>query len=321
MKPDTDEIIAFIDKLGKEGWLGSVRSRWTKYVFHHTDIHNALAILRSGKLLCRSELERTGQMPVDNASRAIISSTHSDVKDFVRLYFRPRTPTQYRNEGLRPKNKQWVESHCPVPIFFLFDSKSILTRSDCFYSEGNLATVGIQGLRSSAKDLASFDFKKIYHDSPHNDNNITFHKNAEVVIRNELNLSSLKLIVCRTPAEKDTLLNLLPANIFRQWAPRIIIDTKANFFFRKWTFVQKVELTTKYVTIDFSPDTKEASPFLLTIRLKNNREKVFERADFCANNKFIFRFPEELFVYDIEIELDNNLVHYGKFNSYEDVPF
>lgn len=321
MKPDADEIIEFIDNLANESWLGTVRSLWTKYVFHHTDIHNAVEILKSGKLLCRSELERTGCMLVDNASRPIISSTQSDVKDFVRLYFRPRTPTQYRNEGVRPKNKQWEESHCPVPVFFLFDSKSILTRDDCYYSEGNLATVGIHGLRSTAKDLASFDFKKIYHDSPHKNNSITFHKNAEVVIQNELNLSSLKLIVCRTPAEKDTLLNLLPTNVFRYWASRIIIDTKANFFFRQWTFVQKVELTTKYATIDFSPDTKAASPFLLTIKLKNNKENVFEVKEFCADDRIVFRFSEELFIYDIEVELDNNLVYYGRFDSYDDIPF
>ena len=54
MKPDSDEIIDFIDNLANESWLGSVRSRWAKYLFHYTDIRNAVEILKNEKLLCRA---------------------------------------------------------------------------------------------------------------------------------------------------------------------------------------------------------------------------------------------------------------------------
>jgi len=321
MKPDSDEIRLFIDNLANESWLGSVRSNWVRYIFHHTDIRNAVAILKSGKLLCRRKLDETGSMVVDNASRPIISSTESLVKDYVRLYFRPRNPTQFRNEGVRPKDRQWEESHCPVPIFFLFDSKAILTRSDCQFSEGNLATLGVNGLRSSAEDLFSFNFKMIYHDSPHNDSSITFHKNAEVVIPNELDLLALKYIVCRSPAERESLLNLLPTEIFVKWSPKILIDTKANFFSRKWVYVQTADLTSKYAAIDFSPDVIQASPFLLTAKLKGNREKLIERANFSANKKIVFEFVEDVFIYQIEVKLDENLVYSGRFDGSDDIPF
>jgi len=320
MKPDSDEIKLFLDNLADESWLGS-RSVWVKYLFHHTDIHNAIEILKSGKFLCRRLLDETGSMPIDNASRAIISSTEPAVKDYVRLYFRPRNPTQFRNEGVRPKDKQWAESHCPVPVFFLFDSKEILTRDDCQFSEGNLAAVGIQGLRSTAEELAAFDFRKIYHDSPHNDKTINFRKNAEVVILNKLDLSALKFIVCRSPAEKESLLNLLPTEIFNRWSPKIVIDTKVNFFFRKWTFLQTAELTSKYAAFTFSPDTNESGPFHLRIARTSNEEKSFESENFYANERFAIGFVEEHLVYKIEVELDGNLIYSGRFDGYDDIPF
>lgn len=71
-------------------------------------------------LLFRSKLEKNGSMAVDIASQKVIKSTASKWKDFVRLYFRPRTPMQYRNEGFRPKNQRELESHCPVPIIFKY---------------------------------------------------------------------------------------------------------------------------------------------------------------------------------------------------------
>ena len=46
MKPDSDEIKLFLDNLAKESWLGPVRSHWVKYIFHFTDIRNAVAILK-----------------------------------------------------------------------------------------------------------------------------------------------------------------------------------------------------------------------------------------------------------------------------------
>ena len=320
MKPDSDEIKLFLNNLADESWLAS-RSVWVKYLFHHTDIHNAIEILKSGKFLCRRLLDETGSMPIDNASRAIILSTDPAVKDYVRLYFRPRNPTQYRNEGIRPVGRQWVESNCPVPVFFLFDSKEILTRDDCQFSEGNLAAVGVQGLRSTAKELAAFDFRKIYHDSPHHDKTINFHKNAEVVVLNELDLSALKFIVCRSPAEKESLLNLLPTDIFNRWSSKIVIDTKVNFFFRKWTFLQMVELTSKYAAFSFSPDTIEPGPFHLKVTRRSNEENSFESEDFYANERFAIGFVEEHLVYGIELELDGNLVYSGRFDGYDDIPF
>lgn len=324
MKPDADEIIEFIDDLAKESWLGSIRSHWIKYAFHYTDIRNAVKILENEKLLCRTELEEKGIMPVDNASQTVILQTEKLVKDFIRLYFRPKTPTQYRNEGVRPIGKRWEDAHCPVPIFFLFDLKTILIKDDSQFSQGNLAKFGIQGLCSTAEELKTFEFKKIFHTGTFNQSErdeIISHRNAEIVIPKELDLSVLKFIYCRSPAEKETLLNLLPSDVFRKWSPKIFIDTKGTLFERKWTYIQSVYLTSKSATVDFSPDTLSPNPFNLTVKFKGDREEITEENNFNANETIIFQFLEDMLVYEIEVKLDDDLVYLGKFDSLDDIPF
>ena len=324
MKPDSDEIIDFIDNLANESWLGSVRSRWTKYVFHYTDIRNAVEILKNEKLLCRAELERTGKMLVDNASRTIISTTETDVKNYVRLYFRPKTPTQFNNEGIRSVNEQSLESHCPVPIFFLFDSKTILTKSDCQFAEGNLAKLGIQGFRSTADELASFDFRKIYHQGVFNRterNAIILHRNAEIVVPDKLDLSALKLIVCRSPAEKETLLYLLPKNVISKWGSKILVDTKADFYNRNWAFVQTAQLNSKIAVFDFSPDTVATQPFVLTAIRRGYEEKILKQNTYRANKQLILEFPRDIWKYEIELRLDDNLAFIGSYDGSDNIPF
>ncbi len=75
-------------------------------------------------LLSRRQLEKSGKLLTDIAGPEIIESTPDEWKRFVRLYFRPRTPTQYRNEGIRPKGSLKLGAHCPVPVIFLFDANN-----------------------------------------------------------------------------------------------------------------------------------------------------------------------------------------------------
>lgn len=323
-KPDAIKIEAFWNSLTEETWLGAVRSRWVKYLFHYTDIRNAVEILKNNKLICRAELERNNSMLVDNASRIVMSKTELEVKNFVRLYFRPKTPTQYNNEGIRPKAQQSLESHCPVPVFFLFDAKTILVRADYQFAEGNLARLGTQGLCSTAEELSNFDFKKIYHlgsFSQTERDDIISHRNAEIVIRNELDLLDLKFIVCRSPAEKESVLHLLPANIFSKWSSKILVDTKAHLYNRNWVFIQTAQLSSSYVIFDFSPDATVATPFVLTITFKSDGQITQKQENFSANQRLSLKFPNDVMSYEIELKLDDNLVFTGRFDGSENIPF
>lgn len=323
-KTDAREIELFLNELSAQSWLKGSRERWANYVYHFTDLRNAVEILKSGKLLCRSELDRRRGMVVDNASRIVIAHTPGHVHDYVRLYFRPQTPTQYHNEGIRPRAQRSLESHCPVPVFFLFDAKDILTRADSLFSDGNLAAGA--DLHHTAEALASFNFRDIYHVGPlpeHVKRNIIYHRNAEVVVPRELSLSALRFIFCRSRAEKDTLLHLLPLEQFRYWQRKILVDSKSQFYHRKWSFVETVELTAARVTFTFSPDTLTPGDFQARVLFTDDETGLrheHQQSEFSANGKFVVAVPQGVEHYEVRLWLDGELAFADDFRN-EDLPF
>ena len=83
-------------------WLGQARAWWPNCLFHCTDIRNVVRILNSGELLSRVQAKASNTLEIDIASSDVIARTALEWQDYVRLYFRPKTPTQYNNEGFRP---------------------------------------------------------------------------------------------------------------------------------------------------------------------------------------------------------------------------
>lgn len=92
---------------------------WTSFCFHFTNLNNAVSILQNGMLVSRKKALESGIMENENASIDVINQTDEEWNKYVRLYFRPRTPTQYNNEGFRSKsNLGSLQAHCPFPVFF-----------------------------------------------------------------------------------------------------------------------------------------------------------------------------------------------------------
>jgi len=80
-KADSQEIENLLDELSAQSWLKGSREKWSAYVYHFTDVRNAVEILKIGKLLCRAELNRRKGMVVDNASQIVIANTANYVHD------------------------------------------------------------------------------------------------------------------------------------------------------------------------------------------------------------------------------------------------
>ena len=105
-KRDAKKIIEFIDKFESEPKIKkSDRSLWPKFIFHYTPLETAVKILKDGKLKSRYNLEKNNELLQSIGSREILDRTAPYKKKYVRLYFRPRTPTQFHVEGIRPKSK------------------------------------------------------------------------------------------------------------------------------------------------------------------------------------------------------------------------
>jgi len=210
-----------------------------------------------------------------------------------------------------------------MPVFFLFNSVELLTREDCQFSNGNLAAFGTP-LFSTAAELAELDFKRIYHvgQVPPHDRSIIHRRNAEVIVPKELDLSSLEYIFCRSPAEKETLIHLLPTFVSRRWNKKILVESKSDLFHRKWSFLETVELTSSQLTLHFSPDTWTSGPFDLEIRIIDLATKQVSSHKEVANVSGIrrFRFTREFKHYKVKVELDGDLAYQNEYRD-DDSPF
>ncbi len=329
LKPDASEIKQFLDTLAEQDWVKRTERRWwPMFVFHYTDIHNAISILQEGYLYSRKYAEENEILGVSSGSSSVLAGTSASIKDKVRLYFRPKTPTQYYAEGiLSEKNlltrPAYKDVHCPTPVFFLFDASEILALVDCEFSDGNLASSRAQTF-STAEDLKHLPWNEIYHTghiNKHQRDSIVFHRNAEVVFPEKLNLNNLQYIYCRSGAERETLFHLLSPELINQYYNKIVSTTKNTLFFREHTFIETARLDFGKVILSFSPDTESPGPFSLKVEyIFGGKQKVIEKENFRIESPYNFSIPAPTSNYAIQVFLDEHLVYANEYQSSK-VPF
>lgn len=326
-KPDAGQIWTFLDSLAKQDWVkNSARRNWPRFLFHYTDIKNVPTILRHGFLYSRTEAERLGVLRTSSGDPGILSETDPLVKNSVRLYFRPRTPTQYHAEGIRSQDghfrSEYPEAHCPVPVFLLFDAADVLTRADSSFAAGNLRYLG-RGvvLRSTAKDLKGFPWCKIYHNTSfdRDEEDIAFHRSAEVIVPKRLSLDALKLIFCRSEAEKDTLRALLSPDVWRRYQNKVLATQSTDLYFRKHTYVISARLLPNGCSFAFSSDSQSRNSFALRVEIESEgRLYRYEENDYWTSPELKMGLSRELSDYTIRLYLDDHLAYAGE---YFDIPF
>lgn len=328
--PEIKEFLA--ELMSMDLVRNSERALWPRFAFHYTDIQNAVRILQKECLYSRQHLERTDEILVSSGSNDILASTDSRIKDCVRLYFRPRTPTQFWAEGMRTKSNlrksKFPDVHCPVPIFFLFDLAEILSKPNTEFSERGLGGQPHPTF-TGAEALAHLNWAKIYHNGPVNmteDRDIISYRNAEIIVPHQLDLSSLRYIYCRSVPELQTLSYLLPDELLEQYKSMIVSSGRRNLFERLHTFLENVRLTSKYVSIQFSPDTESKGPFNFKAEFLRFSEIVHveEAPNFYVRSdhgSYGWRFPSPVDEYEIRLYLDDVLIYANECSAELDIPF
>jgi len=231
---------------------------WKNYVYHFSDVNNIAKILETGNIYSRKMALQLNLMKNNNASIPVIDSTENDIKDYVRFYFRPLTPTQFHNEGIRAKEEIHTShlAHCPVPIFLLFDIVKMLDREDSQFTYEGLASNNVD-IYNTPNEFENAPFKYIYHSGSYNPETEYFikkNRQAELIIPQQCDLNDLVLIVCRTNAEKETLVDLLPENKVAKYYDKIgIIKPEAfqNMFINNYLIIESVELGLETVNVKF----------------------------------------------------------------------
>lgn len=321
---EVEAIRQHIASLKQQDWLGQARQWWPDYLFHCTDVRNVANILRSGEMLSRKQILESRQLHVDIASPEIIGQTADRWQDYVRLYFRPKTPTQFQTEGFRPRDHQPYGVQCPAPVYLLIHAMEVLSKTGVLFTDGNIAAGPMP--TDDVKFLQCIPFETVYHEgsfSPDNRGTIVYHRNAEVLVPERLSTNAIRFICCRSQAEYETLLDLLPPGVLHQWIDRIAVRPNLALFHRRWCFVEQVEMDRTSVKFRFNVGNPP-SPFNARAELVESftgLRYTWQSDEFTVSNQFRlslnFRHPQD---YSIQFFLDDQLAYSGRYQE-EPLPF
>lgn len=334
-KHDAVKFDEYLTVLKRDPWLGT-RHWWPNFLFHFTDIKNAVSVLNAGFLYSRREADRQNLIVEDSASSQIIDHTESELTDFVRFYFRPLTPTAYMNEGIRPLNKLYQDAHCPVPVYFLFNLLDVITLKDTRFSTGSLARAD-HIILESAEAFANLPFQDIYHNSGwgHENTNrqdeIKNRRHAEAIYPSRISLTYLDYIVCRSQAEYETLQNLLSPSVWNQWKRKVAVSKYRRLFNNEWLFVKDVNLSLHQIEMGFNFPARSrfSGPFSLKVDIIDNitgkswnYEKRYENivSELVEPKVTLNLSSLKLTNYTTRITIDKVLAFFGKYTG-DEIPF
>ena len=302
--------------------LGKQRRWWPRCLFRSDHVENAAQILNADKVISRARAERTDVIMHDSGSAQHIGELTSQQRDLVRLYFRPRAPTQYANEGIRPVHAIKYGAHMPVPIYFIF-SVQLLECADVGFTRGRLA-IGTE-VGESQEFLSTIPFADVYHDGPvglagSRRSEILNARHAEVVIPHALELDHLRYIVCRSSAERDSLLYLLTDETRSRWRRQTVVDQgKLRLFHKRGTFLQHVELMRDRLRLhwyaNIEPECR--GPFAVRAHIVAEADELQGNVQEYSVSGVPLEFDLKrcLEAYTVRITMNGDLAYVGRFDG------
>ena len=302
------------------------RRKWPKYLFHHASLTNAAGILQASALLSR---EDAALRIHDDVAPAEVISRRSDAHKFVRLYFRPRTPTQYQVEGIRKADECYlgdISNHIPVLYMFLFSAESVLTLDGTQFSNGNMQSPQTK-YDGSSEFFDSIQFDKVFHEGSFDQSEkdtVLKARCAEVLTSSPLPLNEhLKFVLCRSEAERHTLLNAHPyANSALKAKIRTV--TEVGIFQSLYTYVKGVDLLSDNCLIQFAP-RRDGKAVECELFVKNVDGHVIRRLpaksiDPAKRLRVTFGQPLRTGQFQVDIYLEGHLA-YRNSHLLDDLPF
>lgn len=222
-----------------QGKFANYKKKWPKFLFHHASIENAIGVLKNGGLLSRNAAEASGSLQNDIAPEEIIQNRDA-AHGYARLYFRPRTPTQFHIEGIRKPSNYYKGKHAGFLVMLAFDSENVLTMPSTQFSTCNMQSPYSQVLNGD-DGFDELDFAGIYHDEAYPSDDEKRKRCAEVLAQSPLDLSALAAIVVRTDADMATMKFLLAREGLENLVPKVKRSLGTGVFFHNYTAVQFVD--------------------------------------------------------------------------------
>jgi len=125
MKTDHNQIRRTVKRLRRDyGFKGPL---------HFTDFLNLESIINLGYIYSRNFCNDRDIKFNDVADQEVIRHTKLDVQNCARFYYKEKTMTLYRNEGIKEDGSF---PHVPIPVYLLFDEE-ILYLDHTIFADGN----------------------------------------------------------------------------------------------------------------------------------------------------------------------------------------
>lgn len=232
------------------------RSKWTRFLFRHEPLDNAVKIIQSGRLLSRAHAKEVDHLDIAPSN---VISFRTDAHNFSRLYFRPRNPTQYRVEGIRKLEDLYQgdpNAHAPVLIMFMFSARTVLALPNTYFSNGNMQSPNTS-FGNTYDFFQTIPFEHVFHDGPYDVHSaegeqIVKARCAEVLATSPLELHKhLSAIMCRSEAERRTLLHMcgpIPPEI----RSKIKVFNEVGIFQSQFAYVKSVDLSSNGLRISLN---------------------------------------------------------------------
>ncbi|AUW57080.1 hypothetical protein C1T17_02265 [Sphingobium sp. SCG-1] len=291
------------------------RKSWPNLLFHHAPLENALAILRDGNLRSRND---TNNLRLRDVAAPGVIDARDHAHDRVRLYFRPKTPTQWHIEGIRKAGEcnYGDGTHASVLVMFLLDAKAVLTLPDVMFSDRNMQLGNAEPGCDEAY-FANIPFLKVFSEGgTGGDRSYTDARCAEVLPSSPLMLDGyLKGICFRSEPERDTLLHLL-GNERERWERFCYVSDALKVFQKEYTFVQELRLTNEGVIFRLNP-RRDQRNIHIAINVWNSvgRQVInFTNTDHAAQPappaiNWIWKQKLSDDIYTVEVKLENCLAY------------
>ncbi|MDQ7024013.1 MAG: DarT ssDNA thymidine ADP-ribosyltransferase family protein [Anaerolineae bacterium] len=291
----------YLKELRQEDWLGA-RFWWTYFVFYFTDIHQLVDILSA------EELTSPFKQGLDFNTR---------FDKFVRLYFRPRTPDLFHAEGFRPASPTISAKYAPIPAYLLFDLEAVITQPETRFAEGDPDK--IKKTYKTASYFRDMPFEQIYHDSwfmPDEREEIMRCREAQILIQDRIGLESLQVIWMRSPAEYETLHQVMPPDLWQKWNDKITARTDYHLFNNKRPYVQEAILEAHQVRLRFNPcqNPSDCASFhaLAVIEYSDGQRVEWQDETFIPEEDLILKLSRSE-SYHVQLLFDGDVAYAGQY--------
>lgn len=295
-------------KLGSGSF--TYRKHWPSRLFHHAPLETALAIINDGHLRARDDPQR---IQVQDVAAGGVIENRQEAHRRVRLYFRPRNPTQFHIEGIRKISDchYGPNAHAPILIMFVLDAKRVLTRPGVLFSDQNMQKTSAQ-IGDDEEFFSNIPFASVFHEGRiASDNTIKDRRCSEVLTSSPLPLEDvLAGIWFRSEPERDTFLYKLGAKAGR-WQHLCSVSEELKVFDKRFPFVAEIDLSREGVSFRLNHRHDQGN-VSIAIKVYNSDNLIcvdFRNDDFTTYNhsggRWIYRAALDPSNYLVRVQIEN----------------